>query len=182
MRIDISDLLGRPGATRDVSSTLRRDEFTLPVGEWGPGDEALRGEIDLDLTFEMLVDGLFVQGTVAFGTSVPCGRCLTDVVADHATEVSEMYLDPRKVEAGDEVDAGYEIDTAEGEIDIEPLVRDTLLAALPVRVLCREDCAGLCPVCGTDLNAEDCGHEIEEDPDPRWAALQGLDLPAERDV
>ncbi len=179
MRIDISDLIGRPGATRDVRSTLPRDDFEADPGAWGPADEALRTPVDLDLAFEMLVDGLLVRGTIAFGTSIPCGRCLADVVADHATDVSEMYLDPRRLEGDDEIEAGYELHAVEGEIDIEPLVRDTLLAALPVRVLCRADCAGLCPVCGTDLNADDCGHNVEPEPDPRWAVLQGLDLPPE---
>ena len=73
--------------------------------------------------------------------------------------------------------AGYEIVDDLTAIDLSTLIRDAVLMDLPVRVLCREDCQGLCPVCGTDRNREDCGHRPEAAPDPRWAKLAELDLP-----
>jgi uncharacterized protein len=58
-------------------------------------------------------------------------------------------------------------------IDLSAWARDALILALPDKILCRPDCAGLCPVCGRDLNTEPHVHE-EVDADPRWAALEAL--------
>jgi uncharacterized protein len=62
-------------------------------------------------------------------------------------------------------------------IDLWPYVREQVLLAAPPSPLCKEDCKGLCPSCGQDLNTADCGHR-EEKIDPRWEALKGLKLPA----
>lgn len=177
MRIDVSDMIGRPGATRDVRETLTRTELDSGTPSWGPADEALVSPVALDLLLEMLVDGLLVRGRLVFATAVPCARCLTEVQAENAVDVSEMFLDPAQVEDDDEVEPGYELDRAEGRVDLAPMVRDAVVTVLPVRVLCRPDCAGLCPICGADLNTDPCGHTHEPEPDPRWAVLQHLDLP-----
>jgi uncharacterized protein len=177
VRIDVSDMVGRPGTTRDVVETLPRADVGAPGAGWGPADEALRSPLGLRLVLEMLVDGLLVRGGLTFETAVPCARCLADVQAEHAVEVSEMYLDPDRLEEEDEVEAGYELHRVEGWIDLEALIRDAVLGVIPVRVLCRADCAGLCPTCGADLNTDPCGHTHEPEPDPRWAVLERLDLP-----
>ncbi|HEX2029582.1 MAG TPA: DUF177 domain-containing protein [Nitriliruptorales bacterium] len=178
MRIPVTDLVGRPGATHHLQGTYARSDFAAPTGAWGPGDDALRGDIDLDLRLEMLVDGLLVRGRVSFGTSLACGRCLADVVAEHHLAVSELFVDARRADGDDEVEVGYEI-LPEAAIDLESLVRDAVLSTVPLRVLCRPDCAGLCPVCGTDRNVDVCGHREWDEPDPRWAVLRGLQLPAD---
>ena len=59
------------------------------------------------------------------------------------------------------------------QLDLQPLARDAVLLNLPQVPLCREDCAGLCPVCGADRNDEPCGCEVEAG-DPRWATLDAL--------
>lgn len=178
VRIDVTALMDRPGATRTVARTVQRADMASEPGSWGPGDDVLVGPIDLHLTLEMLVDGLLVTGTVAFPTSVSCARCLTDVRHAEEAEVSELYEDPRRLDEDerDQLEAGYEL-RPEGTIDLEPLVRDAVLATVPMRTLCRQDCAGLCPVCGADRNEVDCGHHDEPDADPRWAPLASLDLP-----
>ena len=61
------------------------------------------------------------------------------------------------------------------QLDLHGWVRDALALALPVQIVCREDCAGLCPDCGANLN-EDPGHAHEREPDPRWAKLRELTL------
>ena len=72
---------------------------------------------------------------------------------------------------GDELESEY----VEGEVlDLRGWARDALALALPAQVLCREDCAGLCPVCGADLNAAGPDHGHEREPDPRWAKLSEL--------
>ncbi|MEX0869279.1 MAG: DUF177 domain-containing protein, partial [Nitriliruptoraceae bacterium] len=111
--------------------------------------------------------------------TLTCGRCLTPLDRDVVADVTELFIDPDKYADDDEVDAGYEIVDDHTAIDISTLVRDALIIDLPYRVLCREDCAGLCVVCGTDLNETDCGHRRTAEADPRWAALADLTLPPE---
>lgn len=177
MRIDVSDLIDRPGASRLLERTLAREEVGEPAPAWGPADEALRGELELAVRLEMLIDGLLVRGDLAFTTCVACARCVTDVVTDHEVDVSEMFTDPVSVDDDEEVEEGYELDVAASSIDIEALVRDAILAVLWGRTLCAPDCEGLCSRCGADRNVTDCGHRPEPVGDPRWAVLQTLDLP-----
>jgi uncharacterized protein len=78
----------------------------------------------------------------------------------------------------------FEQDPLEGEtyrldddaVDLEPLVRDALLLELPAVPLCAPECRGLCPVCGADRNETTCDCRTDE-PDPRWAALESLEIP-----
>jgi uncharacterized protein len=177
VRVDVADLVGRPGATRPLARTLHRDEIGSARGAWGPADEAHGGALDLDLVLEMLVDGLLVRGRVSFATTVACARCLTDVHEEHDLDVSEIYLDPVRAEEDEEVELGYELHVAEGSIDLEALLRDTVNSVLDLRTLCDDTCAGLCPVCGADRNTEDCGHQRSISRDPRWAVLETLDVP-----
>ncbi len=176
MRIPVTDLVRSPGLTRRFAAIVVRRELDIADGAWGPADDALVSPLDVDLEFEMLVEGLFARGTVMFTTSMPCARCVNDVRTVHAVPVAELFADLRRVPEGGELEAGYELHP-EGVIDLEALLRDAVLEVLPVRVLCDVACRGLCPVCGADLNVDDCGHGPARVPDPRWAALQGLRLP-----
>ncbi len=101
--------------------------------------------------------------------SGPCMRCL-----EPAAPVLEV--DAREVSvpgAGEELQSPYLDDAA--ELDLVGWARDALVLAVPDQILCRPDCAGLCPVCGANLNDEP-GHAHEREPDPRWAALRDLKL------
>ena len=97
----------------------------------------------------------------------PCQRCLEDAVLDrtiHAREYQATSPDD------DELASPYLVDD---RLDLSAWARDALVLSLPEQILCRADCAGLCPVCGKDLNVEPHEHE-EEHGDPRWAALEAL--------
>jgi uncharacterized protein len=96
----------------------------------------------------------------------PCMRCLED--AAPTTEVDAREVD--QPGGGEELSSPY----VDGEqLDVSAWARDAYALALPAQVVCRVDCAGLCPVCGVDLNAEP-GHAHEAEPDPRWAKLREL--------
>jgi len=98
----------------------------------------------------------------------PCVRCLADATLPLALELREYQAtDPG---GGDELRSDY---VADDVLDLSAWARDALALALPDKILCRPDCAGLCPVCGRDLNAEPHEH-AEDEPDPRWAALRQL--------
>lgn len=177
MRVPVTDLVGKPGATRELNRTLTREDVSSEDDSLGPADEALKGPIELELHLDSVVEGILARGDIHFAVELPCARCLAPQMAEHSVSVAELFQDPRKRDPDDEDDPGYEIVDDHTAIDLSTLLRDAILMDLPVRVLCREDCQGLCPVCGADRNETDCGHRPEESPDPRWAALADLDLP-----
>ncbi|MDX1622200.1 MAG: DUF177 domain-containing protein [Nitriliruptorales bacterium] len=177
MRAPVADLVGKPGESRAFARVLAREEVESLERSWGPADEMLDGPIELDLHFDSVVEGILVRGRISFTVARPCARCLETQTRDHTVEVAELFADPRRTDLDEEPDEGYEIVDDLSAIDLSTMIRDAILMDLPVRVLCREDCQGLCPVCGTDRNDRDCGHRPEEEPDPRWAKLAELQLP-----
>jgi uncharacterized protein len=97
----------------------------------------------------------------------PCMRCLEDAVADLAVEASEYHEASAE---DDELRSDY---VEDDQLELSAWARDAIAYALPDRILCRADCAGLCPVCGVNLNREPHEHPDEET-DSRWAALEEL--------
>jgi uncharacterized protein len=98
----------------------------------------------------------------------PCYRCLGDAVVDESLHIREYQAEsPDGVE---ELTTPY---VADDRLDLSAWARDALVLALPDKILCREACAGLCAVCGRDLNREPHAHE-DDASDPRWAALANL--------
>jgi uncharacterized protein len=97
----------------------------------------------------------------------PCYRCLADAVLDVPISAREYQATNPD---SDELRTPY---LDEDRLDLSAWARDAVVLALPEQILCRADCAGLCPVCGKDLNAEPHAHE-EERTDSRWAALAEL--------
>ena len=98
----------------------------------------------------------------------PCYRCLADAVLDIPVDVREYQA----TNPGDAEELRTPYLVAD-RLDLGAWAHDALALALPDKILCRPDCAGLCPVCGRDLNTDPHEHE-EADPDPRWAALESL--------
>jgi uncharacterized protein len=96
-------------------------------------------------------------------------RCLEE--AGHALEVDAREVD--QPGGGEELRSPY---LDEGELDLGSWARDALALALPTQIVCREDCLGLCAVCGENLNQAGPEHAHEREPDPRWAALRELKL------
>jgi uncharacterized protein len=98
----------------------------------------------------------------------PCFRCLGDAVLDEDLSLREYQAE--NPGGAEELTTPY---VRDNRLDLSAWARDGLVLALPDKILCRADCAGLCPVCGGDLNAEAHEHEGDEQ-DPRWAALADL--------
>jgi uncharacterized protein len=96
-----------------------------------------------------------------------CVRCLGDAVIEESLSLREYQATSPDT---DELTTPYLVDD---RLDLSAWARDSLVLALPDKILCRPDCAGLCPVCGRDLNREPHAHD-EEDVDPRWSALERL--------
>jgi uncharacterized protein len=99
----------------------------------------------------------------------PCMRCLQDASPETAVDAREVD----QPGGGEELTSPY---VHAEELDLAGWARDAFALALPAQVLCREDCAGLCTVCGADLNEAGPEHRHEAPPDPRWAKLRELNL------
>jgi uncharacterized protein len=110
--------------------------------------------------------GILVQGTLHTGVHGECARCLTESSVELDVPVEELYVYPPQPDA--------EFCVADdGILDLAPLLREEIIVDTPIGVLCRPDCAGLCPNCGKNWNEGPCECEREET-DPRLAALKAL--------
>ena len=123
------------------------------------------------------MEGILVSGTIRGRTEGECVRCLDPVEDEIETDVQELYVYPGRTPEGEDEDELREL--VDDLIDLEPVLYDTLVPALPFQPVCRDDCPGLCSECGARL-ADDPGH-THESADPRWAALQELLTQNEQD-
>jgi uncharacterized protein len=119
-----------------------------------------------------------LRGTLRARAEVDCDRCLKAVAVPVETSFDVRYVPSVEFTAASEAAELQEEDLSlsafDGDaIDVDDLVREQMLLALPTRALCREECHGLCPVCGADRNTESCACE-EKETDPRWAALKNF--------
>ncbi len=160
--VDVRKVLEHPGTRRPL-------KLDAPVPGLASGLSQVEGDIHLDLVMEALDGGVLVQGEMSGTYLAQCRRCVKDVRQDFSFTGSEVYRP-----AADVWEEGYVI--KDESIDLEPMVRDTVALRLPESPLCREDCAGLCPRCGADLNEGACGCEAAPEGDLRWAALKDLKL------
>ncbi|MET1033908.1 MAG: YceD family protein [Arthrobacter sp.] len=126
--------------------------------------------VDLDLRFEAVHEGILVSGTAFAEVTGECGRCLGPIAYDLDVEIQELYYYEGMGMPEDEEAEQYRV--VDDYVDLEPVLRDAVVTALPFQPVCREDCEGLCSECGIRLE-EDPGHHHEL-LDPRWAALTGL--------
>jgi uncharacterized protein len=151
----------------------RRLELEVPVEPLTLGTEryvADPARVPVELTVSKMVGGGYALG-LRFSAAVlgPCMRCLKEARP-------EVAVDAREVDRpgeGEELESPY---VHEETVDLAAWARDAFALAMPVKVLCREDCAGLCPVCAADLNEAGPEHHHETAPDPRWAKLRELRL------
>ena len=114
---------------------------------------------------------LFIRGAVDVTLSIPCGRCLEEVPTQICFDIDKKLDIMDGVLIDDEME---ENDYLIGfELDVDKLVYAEILVNWPMRVLCKEDCEGICNVCGANLNKGDCGCQRTE-LDPRMAAIQDI--------
>jgi len=160
IRVDVRDLVGAAGASREVGVRERVPGLATELASV-PEDCDVRGALRL----ESLLEGVLASGTLEGRMVLVCARCLKPIDAPFAVEVDELFVP----DATDQDDA-YPV--SDGSIDLEPLIRDAVLLAMPFAPLCRPGCLGLCERCGGDRNLDECTCAPELD--PRWAALGRL--------
>ena len=163
----------------DLPRAGRRFSGRLP-GDVGGADLDAGARPAADAEYEVHVrragDELHVRGEVRTTAEVPCDRCLTavPVTVDRAFDLTYHAAASAPDDAETELDAtDLDVDYYDGSgLDLGAVVTEQVALALPMKVLCRQDCAGICPVCGVDLNRERC--DCEPLTDPRLEALRGL--------
>lgn len=158
--VNAADLLRRPGSERDVQRSVEPGELDLDDERFVPEQP-----VEVSLHLESLSDGIVVRGEIGVAWRGICRRCLQPVTETTTVAVHELYqvvvTDPDAFPVvGD-------------QLDLAGMVREHALLTLPDGPLCRLDCAGLCPHCGTDLNENRCECTTEHT-DDRWAALDAL--------
>ena len=162
LKVSVVEILGTPGANRDVSVSRSLDGVRVDLAHLDPAP------VVGDLTLESVVEGVLVTGSLSGDVTCRCARCLSEFGTALRVDVCELFAAPGHLEDEEDV---YRV--AGEEIDLEPMVRDEITLGLPLNPLCRNDCKGMCARCGRDLNegACDCA---EDTTDPRWAELDEL--------
>jgi uncharacterized protein len=165
-RTEIFDL----GRLRLSSGEGRRLELEVPAEAFDFGGQRYavpNGAVDAVLDVSHTTSGYSLRLRFAAALEGPCMRCLES--AERVVNVDSREVD--QPGADDELSSPY----VDGEdLDVAAWTRDALALALPSQILCRDDCLGLCAVCGENLNDAEPGHAHESEPDPRWAALREL--------
>jgi uncharacterized protein len=165
--IETTTLGRRPGSMREDSRTVPAPA-DLGVEMVGVPEGA---DIELDFRLEAVMEGVLISGTARAPLTGECARCLEPVTSSIEVDFQELYVysDTRSGESAGEDERRLEGDL----IDLEPVVRDAMVLALPLSPLCQDDCPGLCSECGVRLADAEPDHHHEA-VDPRWAALQGM--------
>jgi len=160
------------GTLRLSSGEARRLDLDVPVDSFEFGGQRYAApDEDVHVTLDVVRTTSGYSLRLRFLTALigPCMRCLED--AGHELEVDAREID--QPGGGDELSSPY----LDGdELDLKAWTRDALALTLPTQIVCREDCRGLCAICGENLNHAGPDHAHEREPDPRWAALRELKL------
>ena len=159
--LDVYDIMHRPGQMREVEF-----EMTVPEALQTTLIGVPKGApLHIAARLESLHDGILVSAEVEATAVGECGRCLIEVREPLQVEIRELFAYSQ--------DQAFEYAVQDDHVDLEPVIRDAVVLALPFQPVCQEDCLGLCPQCGVRL-LDEPGHQHEAEVDPRWAALSGL--------
>jgi uncharacterized protein len=163
-RFPLRRLRLRPGEEHRDAIPVELEPFELGGLRYLP----VPHEAETELTIVQATTGLDLRLAFEVRLHGPCMRCLADAVVDVSVDAREYHAS----EPGDaaELRSEYVVDD---QLELSAWARDTIALALPDQILHAADCAGLCPVCGKDLNREPHTHP-DESPDPRWSALEEL--------
>ncbi|HEX6835156.1 MAG TPA: DUF177 domain-containing protein [Polyangia bacterium] len=138
---------------------------------------ATTGSIRVDLSKDR-DDNVFARGDLKALLTLPCASCLGPALVKVSAPIKMTFVAEGE-EAAESQDPLDDVDVAQhdGEsVDLAPIVREQIILAVPMSPHCRDNCLGLCPVCGQNKNERDCGHKPPALEDPRFAALKNLKL------
>lgn len=111
----------------------------------------------INVLVEVYPDEVYCSGTVSYEITAPCSRCLSPVTKTRSIDFDERFLPTSRKDEEDDEALIYDRD----KINLTRFINELIMTDMPYSVLCSDDCKGLCPVCGQNLNEADCGHHIE---------------------
>ena len=169
MRIELENLEGSKGDFAHVYQPEDLNPVDERVNLIAPA--AVNGKVRLS------GNEVFVNGHIDTRAQVECDRCLKPVELPVNVDFTLEYISGSEYEASQAAALTEEEMSVSvfdgGAIDVDEIVKEQVLLAVPTRMLCREDCKGICPDCGIDRNTGECDC-ITNEIDPRWAALKNL--------
>lgn len=146
--------------------TIRRIELDYPTVKLS--EDVTLTPLQGSITATRTTEGIYIQGELHSSMSLECVRCLEEAIVPVQITLDELFYYPPQHAPAGEHRVGED-----GMIDLAPLIRELSLLSLPIKVLCRPDCQGLCQECGANLNLGEC--DCPEDAiDPRLASLAAL--------
>jgi len=164
--VDLAGLRLSAGEGRRMTLEAKIEPLVLASERYATVPERVPLELEVS---RMLGDGYAMRIHFTAALAGPCMRCLNEARPSVAVDAREVD----RPGEGEELESPYVRDET---LDLAAWARDALALAAPVKVLCREDCAGLCPVCAADLNEVPPEHSHDRVPDSRWAKLRELRL------
>lgn len=181
MKVRIADLPSRQSIELDAAFVRAAiDALPMRSALERPDDDPDAGRASAEIELSVESDNVFARGTLAGWIEVACGRCVCAARITFDDQLAVSFLPRARVpEDDDEVELTeddldvYPYD--EDEVDLEPLLREHVILAIPYAPLCKPDCKGLCTVCGEDLNQTECACDRHV-ADPRLAALKDIKL------
>ncbi|MEE0027937.1 MAG: DUF177 domain-containing protein [Atopobiaceae bacterium] len=179
--VSLDDRLSNVGDTLPLQGHIDVDSFdlsdrsvTLPEG------------MDYDLMLTNAGEGILATGILRAHVVGTCDRCLDEASFDVAGEVDEYYLfsepDEGVLEEDEEEGPDYSLVGPNATLDLTDALTSAFVMEIPFVILCHEDCAGLCPVCGENLNHVDCGHAAELEARAEEERLSASPFAALRDL
>ncbi len=158
--VNAAELLRRPGTERLIETTLRATELGLDDERFAPDDQ-----VTATLRLESVSDGIVVVGQIDVPWHGTCRRCLKQLDEHEVCAVDELYQTVLTHPDAFEIIGD--------QLDLTSMVRELALLDAPIAPLCKPDCAGLCAICGTDLNTGRCDCVLPEVGSP-WDVLNVL--------
>lgn len=173
MILNLTDVFTSEGKVKTVTAPYEHSTFPYMGSAYPVLDGA-----KADLTLTNVSDGqVLLEGSLAVTLLIPCDRCLRDVTVKVNAAFSHQISSPdRERNASEETEDSSDDDlsfVSGYELDTDQLISNEILIHMPVKVLCKEDCKGICSVCGHDLNEGECGCDRFV-PDPRMAAIKDI--------
>ncbi len=171
MGINIESLLKKIGNKFHIEELYDSEEYGLDI-------ERARLVSGLEVSGELhhVGDGIIrLRGTYGVKLEIDCSRCLEPETGSRFKDIKGVFVPPEYEAEVDMEGDEYRAEYQENSLSLWDILRQDILLTIPMQPLCRDDCRGLCPVCGQDLNEKDCGHETESI-DPRLEALKDIEI------
>jgi uncharacterized protein len=166
--IDISDISGFIGLSKKVNLKIKM----LPL-ETVEGEKDFVGPVEIDFIIENVRSGILVKGKLKGGLLVNCDRCLKEFEQILDIDIEEMHYFEKDLFENKEVNENEAFKVINNKINLEPIIRQNFVLNIPIKLICKEECRGLCFMCGKDLNEGSCDCK-KDDIDPRFAKLKKL--------